>query len=43
MVKIVPLDNIIHALPYHLIRLDGPERVVKGALRYKVSEIDVFT
>ena len=31
MVKIVPLDNIIHALPYPSIKLDGPKRVVKGA------------
>ena len=31
MVKSVPLDNIIRVLPYHSIRLDGPERVVRGA------------
>ena len=43
MVKIVPLDHIIHALPYPSIRLDGPERVVRWCiLRYEVSEIDAF-
>ena len=30
MVKIIPLDNIIRALLYPSIRLDGPEMVVKG-------------
>ena len=43
MVKIVPLDNIIRALPYPLIRLDEPDRVVRGAfLDIKGSEIDVL-
>ena len=32
MVKIVPLDNIIRALPYPSIRLDEPEMVVRCAL-----------
>ena len=31
MVKIVQLDNIIRALSYPSIMLDGPERVVRGA------------
>ena len=31
MVKMVPLDNMIRAFPYPSIRLDEPERVVKGA------------
>ena len=31
MAKTVSLDNIIRAFPYHSIRLDKPERVVRGA------------
>lgn len=38
---LVLLDNIIQAVSYPSIRLEGPERVVKGDILG--SKIDVFT
>ncbi|KAM1079693.1 hypothetical protein EV1_014310 [Malus domestica] len=35
MVNSIPLDNIIRAFPYLPIKLDGPERVVRGAFLQK--------
>ncbi|KAM2673637.1 hypothetical protein EV2_014913 [Malus domestica] len=35
MVNSIPLDNIIRAFPYPPIKLDGPERVVRGAFLQK--------